>query len=194
MPRRPPLRAAAAALAGLAVAVPAVAAVAQQMPQPTDGAQSTTVFKDVLTKDEGVTATIKGLLSSGRGTIDRAPQFGDLTGDGKADAVVRVLTAGSAGAVAVYVLSTDGSTDGDLRVVYRNQSLHRVVARVSSGALLLTVPAWKRGDDVCCPSAYVERGYLWNARTRAFRRTSKRDVPSAPGAPAPAAPPAATTA
>ena len=167
-----------------AFAVPALA-LAQQDGDP-EQPSSAELFETAITEDDKTTSTVKGLLERDVATIDRAPAFGDLTGDGRADAVVRVVTGGTAGAIAVYVLSTDGlEEDAALRVVYRNQQLDRVVARISSGALLLTVPVWKRGDDPVRPSSYEERGYLWNASSKSFRRTSRRTVaaPVAPAAP-----------
>ena len=72
------------------------------------------------------------MLRSGRGFVEPHPVFDDVTGDGKADALVRVMTGGAASAVAVYVLSTDGTKSSDLRVVMRNQRLYRATLKVNS--------------------------------------------------------------
>ena len=53
-------------------------------------------------------------------------KFSDLTGDGRADAVVMIASGGAAGNVAVYVFSTEGlAADADLRAVYRGEGLYR---------------------------------------------------------------------
>lgn len=163
------------AVALIAAAAFPSGAAAQQGSQPQTPAQ---LFTRILLDDDKTTSTVKGLLTAKTGWVEPAPKFADLTGDGRADAVVRVLTGGVQGAVAVYVLSTDGlAEDAELRVVYRNQQLQRVVTRIDdAGALYLTVPVWSRGDDTSRASSYSERGYLWNAKARTFRRTATRTV------------------
>lgn len=173
----PSCRTALAVLAAAgALALPALA-LAQQDDAAPKAPDPSAVFRTALLDDAKTTSVVKDLLTSKAGTVDSVPLFGDLTGDGRADAVVRVLTGGTAGAIAVYVLSTDGlAEDAPLRVVYRNQQLNRVVARVSGASLLLTVPTWKRGDDTVRASAYEERTYTWSKTARTFRRTAKRSV------------------
>src|SRR4051812_7907831 len=92
----------------------AAPATAQQQPANPQG-----LFKQTLLDDAKTSADVKSMLRSGRGFVEPAPVFADVTGDGKSDALVRVLTGGVAGAAAVYVLSTDGTTSSDLRVVMR---------------------------------------------------------------------------
>ena len=94
------------------------------------------------------------MLRSGRGFVEPHPAFADVTGDGKADALVRVMTGGAAGAVAVYVLSTDGTTGSDLRVVMRNQRLYRATLKVNGAHnLVVRVPVFAAGDDAVLPVA-----------------------------------------
>ena len=73
---------------------------------------------------------MKRLLRSGAGFVDPNVQAGDLTGDGKADAVVKVRTGGAAGAIAVYLFSTHGADSDELRAVFRSQSLYRATTQV----------------------------------------------------------------
>lgn len=163
------------ALVALTTAFTLLAAVATAQEAEQTPAQ---LFTRAIADDERTTSVVKRMLQNGTGWVETAPKFGDLTGDGRADAVVRVVTGGAAGAVAVYVLSTHGlAEDAALRVVYRNQQLHRVVTRIGNGgALLLIVPKWSRGDDTSRASSYEERGYLWNAGAKTFRRTATRTV------------------
>ena len=64
-------------------------------------------FRDKLLADARTSPEIKVLLRRGGGFVDRAPLFDDLTGDGRADAVVRVHSGGAGGVVALFVFSTD---------------------------------------------------------------------------------------
>jgi hypothetical protein len=130
-------------------------------------------FRQVLDADPGVTTAVKDALRDGSAFL-QPTAFGDLTGDGKSDAVVLVTTPGAAASTAAYVISAQGSASGRLRVLYRNQLLRRVIAKVSRGVLVLVVPDYAKGDDVCCPKARIERTYAYSATTRAFRRTSSQ--------------------
>jgi len=138
------------------------------MPEPTGPD-----FKAILTADAKVTPAIKASLEDGRAFAEPGA-FGDLTADGTSDAVVLVTAPGAAGAVAAYVMSAHGTGNGRLRIVYRSQSLYRAFVRVSRGALVVLTPDYARGDDVCCPAARLERTYVYDRRTKLFRRTASR--------------------
>ena len=119
------------------------------------------------------------MLASGRGFVEPHPVFADVTGDGKADALVRVLTGGAAGAVAVYVLSTDGTTSSNLRVVMRNQRLYRATVKVNDAHnLVVRVPVYAAGDTLCCPSRARDRTYAWNRGDQADAARLDRRVPA----------------
>ena len=148
------------------------------------------LFADTLVKDPKTTSAVKRLLTTGAGFVDPNIAFGDLTGDGKADAVVLVRTAGAAGAVAVYLFSTDGGTSEKLRAVFRSQSLYRATTQVRGATLVLRTPHFSRGEDFCCPAKVTQRSYTWDASKRTLVRRDIRDIPG-PGAPARA--PAPTT-
>ena len=148
---------------------------------------SQTFFSDALVKDAKTTSAVKRLLRSGAGFVDPGIVFADLTGDGKADAIVRVRTAGAAGAVAVYLFSTDGAkATGDtppaLRVVFRSQQLYRATTQVRGATLVLRTPHYARGEDFCCPAKVTQRSYVWSATAHTLTRRDVRDIPG-PGAP-----------
>ena len=143
--------------------------------------KSQALFKKTLLEDEKTTAAIKGLLRDGGGIVAPDITFGDLTRDGRSDAVVLVDTTGVAGAVALYVFSTHGEAeDSDLRAVYRSQRLYRVTAEIDEGALVVRTPRFTEGDDVCCPAKVVQRVYTWSEDgKRLVRRSSDEfDGPS----------------
>jgi hypothetical protein len=180
-----PLAAALAVAAGLAAALSGAATAAK----PTE---PQVLFKDLLLKERATTAAIKQRLRSGALFVEPAPTFADITGDGKDDAIVLVLTPGAAGATAAYVFSTDGApggTDAKLRMVFRSQSLYRARARARNGALLLDTPVYRRGDDVCCPGRMLQREYTWSASAKRFVRRAVVEY-ELTGSPAP--PPSAT--
>jgi hypothetical protein len=87
-----------------------------------------------------------------------------------------VATPGAAGAVAGYVLTADGSRAGRLRVVFGSQTEYRLRLRLEGATLTLAVPAWREGDDLCCPSRLRERDYVWSAGVRRFVRRAVRTV------------------
>jgi hypothetical protein len=146
-----------------------------------------TTFRAALLGDARTSKAIKDALTSGAAIVDPTPVFADLTGDGKSDAVVPVVTGGAAGAVAIYVFSTDSAKDGALRVVYRNQELYRASVAVGGDhALTLHLPRYAAGDALCCPAKVVERTYAWVPKAQTLRATGSREVagPGAPAAPA----------
>jgi hypothetical protein len=160
---RPPI---ALALLVLALAAPATA----QQPQ--------ALFTKTLVADAKTSAEIRSGLKSGRAFVEPNPVFADVTGDGKADALVRVLSGGAPGATAVYVLSTAGTTGSDLKVIMRNQHLYRATLKVNAAKnLVVREPLYAAGDALCCPSKARDRTYAWNARTKTMRRVSLVEFP-----------------
>lgn len=160
-------------LAGALAVVAALTAPAVAHGQAPPRAPVAPDFAAILLADEGVTATVKGALREGSAFAEGAA-FGDLTADGRSDAVVLVTTPGAAGSVAAYVVSAHGSRDGSLRVIYRSQRLHRAFVRAGRGALVILTAQYARGDDVCCPAARLQRTYVYDRRARIFRRTELR--------------------
>lgn len=152
-------------LAPLAALALPTAAAAQTAP-PDQGPQA--LFENAIVQDAGTTPAIRTLLQTHAGFV--APSFADLTGDGRMDAVVQVRMPGAAGTVAVYVLSTHGTSGGRLRAVFRSQALYRATVAVAAGTLVVTVPRYASGDDVCCPADRERRTYAWDAKARRLRR------------------------
>jgi hypothetical protein len=144
--------------------------------------RSQALFEKTLLSDAKTAADIKDLLRDGGGFVAPDITFADLTGDGRSDAVVLVDTGGVAGAVALYVFSTQGEAeDADLRVIYRSQRLYRASIEVADGALILRTPRFAEGDDVCCPAKLVERTYTWSEGANTLRRRSSPEVPGPTG-------------
>ena len=152
-------------LALVALALPAAAA-AQEPPAQTPQE----LFGGLIVNDPKTTPTMRDNLRSGAAFIAPRPTFADITGDGRSDAVVEARIAGAAGTIGVYVFSTDAAAEGRLRVVFRSQALYRATVRVAPGTLLVTVPQYAKGDDVCCPARREERRYAWDAASHTLRR------------------------
>ena len=170
-----------AALASLALSAVVVTLLASVVSR-AEPTESQAFFEKTLLADDKTTADIKALLSQRGGFVAPEISFSDLTGDGRSDAVVLVETGGVAGAVGLYIFSTDGeSADSPLRAVYRSQRLYR--ARVEASGKMLTVrtPRFVTGDDVCCPTRIVERVYTWSAAAKAMRQRSQRERPGPAG-------------
>jgi hypothetical protein len=165
MTRRAGVLAAAAALA-LALAGPAQA----------EQTQTQRFFAERLLSHEATSEPIKDLLRTG-GFVDRGVVFRDLTGDGKDDAIVRVQTGGAAGAVAVYVFSTDtGEENAELTMVFRTERLRRAWTTVRDGVLTYRSARPQRGDELCCPSRLAETTLRWDARRHLLRVASRREI------------------
>jgi hypothetical protein len=131
-------------------------------------------FKEQLLASSAVAHSIKVTLKKG-GFVDKAILFADLTGEGKDDAVVLVDSGGGQGIVGLYIFSA--GTGKDLKIVYRNQRLYRAGARINPGpALVYSLPQFKTGDELCCPSAYRETELKWNAKTKRFGVAQRRTV------------------
>ena len=128
--------------------------------------RSQTFFRDRLIADARTAAPIRAALRDGSAFVDRAIVFEDLTGDGKDDAVVRVQTGGAAGAVAVYVLSTDGARK--LRVAHRAQRLTRATTRVRDGVFSYRSAEYAAGDELCCPTSVIEVSLRWDDERSRF--------------------------
>jgi hypothetical protein len=144
--------------------------------------KSQELFQKTLLDDDKTTSAIKSLLSDGGGFVAPDTVFADITGDGRADALVLVETGGVAGAVALYLFSTDGeAADSPLRAVYRSQGLYRASAAVTSGTLVIRTPKFSEGDDLCCPQKVVERTYAWSDSANTLTRRGSREL-DGPGA------------
>ena len=174
------LRAAAVALVAL-VALPAAPAAAEQTaPQK--------LFRKRLLNDRAVSAEIKNVLRNG-GFVDRDIRFGDLTGDGKSDAVVMVNQGGSAGRIALYVYSShrprrsDGGGGTELRIRYKHQHLYRARASVKGmsesrpqGAVIHRTPIYDLGDELNDPAAIRVVEVRWRPRRNRFGVASTETV------------------
>jgi hypothetical protein len=158
---------AALACAAAAAGVAAGAAVS-------DPTRSQTFFRDHLLDDRRTAAPIKQALRDGSAFVDRRITFADLTSDGKQDAVVRVQSGGAAGAIGVYVFSTDGAKS--LRPVHRAQKLRRASTRVSEGVLTYRSAAYEDGDELCCPTELAETELRWDRRDDRLVVEERRDV------------------
>jgi hypothetical protein len=166
--RRRPTTTITLALAGLAVA----AAPAPAAPSPTQS-----FFSQRLQADKGTSQEVKDLLRTREGFVDRTVTFKDLTGDKRADAVVRVQSGGADGAIALYVFSTDtGIKNSGLRVVFRSQELRRTQTRVRDGVLRYRSARPQPGDELCCPSALSETRLRWRAKLHKLTVAERRQV------------------
>ena len=162
-------RRALAALACVAAAAAVAAGVASSEPT-----RSQTFFRDHLLDDRRTAAPIKQALRDGTAFVDRRITFVDLTRDGKEDAVVRVQSGGAAGAVAVYVFSTDGARS--LRAAHRAQRLRRASTRIEDGVLAYRTAEYEPGDELCCPTALRETELRWDAERDRFAVEARRDI------------------
>lgn len=155
----------------------AAAALTPAAAAPAGAAQTSTqqFFAARLLADKGTSNEIRGLLRSGQAFVDRSVVFKDLTGDGRADAVVRVQSGGVEGAIALYVLSTDsGRKNGTLAVRFRSQRLQRAQTRIRDGVLRYRTARPRAGDEPCCPTAEAESRLRWQEGKHRFVVVERR--------------------
>jgi hypothetical protein len=162
---------AAFALAGCGLSLGVAPARAEQSP-------TQRFFTDRLLADKRTSDEIKSLLRTGGAFVDRSVKFRELTGDTRADAVVRVQTGGAAGTIAIYVFSTDTGRgkDAPLRAVFRTQSLERAETRIRDGVLRYRTARYAPGDERCCPTAEAESRLRWQERKHRFAVVERRLV------------------
>jgi hypothetical protein len=162
------------AAAGLALAAPAPALAEQSATQ--------RFFTQRLQADKDTSSEIKDLLRTRQGFVDRTVAFKDLTGDDRADAVVRVQSGGAAGAVALYVFSTDtGAKNSGLKAVFRSEELRRAQTRIRDGVLRYRSARPEPGDELCCPTAVAESRLRWRDKLHKFTVAERREIaPSEP--------------
>jgi hypothetical protein len=162
---------------GITGALAAVAALAAAAPAGAAQDQAQRFFAERLLADERTAEPIADLLRTGGGFVDRAVTFRDLTDDGKDDAIVRVQSGGAAGAVAIYVFSTDtGRERSELTVVFRSERLLRARTSVVAGVLSYRSARPERGDELCCPSRLAETTLRWDPRRHLLRVASRREI------------------
>lgn len=136
--------------------------------------ESQTFFENALSSDAKVTPAIKQALASNAGIIDPASGFTDVTGDGRPDALVFVTTGGAGGRIALYVFSTHGQTGSsntDLKAIYRSQGLYNASIRLSGTTITVIEPKYSKGDDIGSPKRTTERDYTWDGKTFTKRAT-----------------------
>ncbi len=184
MPNRRRRRLALAAIAAAAAGAPLLTVALAGA----DQSESQRFFERELLEDRGTSDLVKALLGpQGSGHVDRSIAFRDLTGDDKADAVVRVQSGGASGAVAVYVFSTDGAAEGSqLRAVYRREGVLRAFTQVRRSDLIVRTASYETGDELCCPALQKEQTLRWNDSRRRFLVRSRRDIPAEGEEPEPA--------
>lgn len=157
------------AAAGLALAAPAPALAAQSATQQ--------FFSQRLQADKATSSEIKDLLRTRQGFVDRTVAFKDLTGDGRADAVVRVQSGGAVGAIALYVFSTDtGVKNSGLEAVFRSEDLRRAQTRIRDGVLRYRTARPQPGDEICCPTAVAESRLRWRDKLHKFTVAERREI------------------
>ena len=155
----------------------AVLVLAAPAPALADQTATQRFFSERLQADKGTSREVKDLLRTREGFVDRRVTFKDLTGDDRADAIVRVQSGGSLGAVAVYVFSTDTGTKGSgLKVVFRSQELRRAQTRVRDGVLRYRSARPQPGDELCCPSRVSETRLRWRERLHKLTVAERTEV------------------
>jgi hypothetical protein len=106
-------------------------------------------IRGFLLRSPGVAPGIKDTIREGRFSagLDRIVR-GDLTGDGQPDEVVTVFSGGTAGDIAFYVLSGEGS---GMHAIKSSNREYKIGVQIVAGQLQVTRPLYAANDPNCCP-------------------------------------------
>jgi hypothetical protein len=107
-------------------------------------------IKSFLLSDAGVSARVKATIRDGHfhAGIDRV-LFRDLTGDGNSEDIVTIFSGGTAGDIAFYVLTGEGS---GLHPIKASNQEYKIGVKVVAGRLQVTRPLYGATDPNCCPA------------------------------------------
>jgi hypothetical protein len=158
----------------LALGLLLVCAVASEAagPQP-----ARAVVEGFLLADPAVSPRVKATIRSGsfHAGIDRV-LHADLTGDGRDETVVSVFSGGTAGDIAFYVLTGDGS--GRHLIKAANQE-YKVGVKIVAGALQVTRPLYRASDPNCCPAHLEITTYRYDGRRLVAAHRVREKTPTA---------------
>jgi hypothetical protein len=124
--------------------------------------------------DPAVAAVNRALVRGARpGAGIAGVLFGDLTGEGRLDAVVPVHGGGQSGVVAYFVYAIVG---GRVRDILAVNDTDRALLSIHAGRLIEVTPAYRRGDARCCPSVLRTTVMRWDGQQMVVRSTRRRSV------------------
>jgi hypothetical protein len=107
-------------------------------------------IKSFLLASPGVSPRVKATI---RDPYDHAGidvlLFRDLTGDGVPEDIVTIFSGGTAGDIAFYVLTGDGS---GLHFLKASNEEYKIGVKVVAGRLQVTRPLYGATDPNCCPA------------------------------------------
>ena len=162
--------------------------IAPAVPAAAEETRAQKLFRNRLLNDRGVSTDVKRVLRNG-GFVDRDIRFGDLTGDGKSDALVMVNQGGSSGRIALYIFSShkprsdDGGGGDELRIRYKAQRLYRARSSLKQpsskrprGAVVYKTPVYDPGDQLNDPGATRVVEVRWRGRRSRFGVEDRRVV------------------
>jgi hypothetical protein len=105
--------------------------------------------KSYLLSDPGVSSRVKATIRNGgfHAGVDRL-LYADLTGDGRPETVATIFSGGTAGDIAFYVLTGEGS---GLHAIKRSNQEYKIGVKIVAGKLQVTRPLYGASDPNCCP-------------------------------------------
>jgi hypothetical protein len=122
-----------------------------------------TVSSEIRTMDLGVSEPVQALITDTGGAFAAADVlYADLTEDGVEEAVAPISSGGSAGNVAVSVLTPAGEDEVEELLQRTASAGGGLVANVVDDQLVLTEPAPGPDDPECCPTQLQTTIYQWD--------------------------------
>lgn len=124
----------------------------------------------LLSADSGASKATKAQIreTGFGGGLDRL-LYGDVTGDGQKDVVATIFSGGTAGDIAFFVLSGEGS---GLHTIKASNDEYKIGVAIVKGKLQVTRPIYAKTDPNCCPQHLEITTYRYNG-TRLVSQSRK---------------------
>jgi hypothetical protein len=168
-------RAATALLAGLlaaSAAAGAVAAARHPVPDVTRLDPRVLVLRDPAASPD-IRALARNPPVAGAGVSRASTSYGDVTGDGRPDALVQVRSGGAAGTVAYFVYAV---RDGRVRDVLPVNDVFGADVAIVAGRIVQRLPLWSARDAPCCPGRVAITVFRWDDGHMATQASSTRPL------------------
>lgn len=125
--------------------------------------------------DPGVSSRVKATIRNGgfHAGVDRLI-YADLTGDGRAETVVTIFSGGTAGDIAFYVLTGEGS---GLHAIKTSNQEYKIGVRIVRGKLQVTRPLYGATDPNCCPEHLEITTYRYDGHRMVSARRVREKTP-----------------
>jgi hypothetical protein len=131
--------------------------------------------------DLAVSPVNRALVRAARSGAGIGPAlFGDLTGDGRPEAVVPLSAGGASGVGAYFVYAV---LDGRIRDILPVNDTDRAVLAIERRGLVEVTPVYRPRDPRCCPSAVRTTVLRWDGQQMTVLSSRRQPTGAGSGSP-----------